>query len=121
MLPIYDKPLIYYPLSNLILLGIKKYIIIIKPLDRDNIKKLLGNGKKFGIEITYIEQPKANGIPEALILAEKFIKNQNILMILGDNIFYGNTFTKFSKKSISKNKFNCKMFFMKLIIQVHMA
>lgn len=110
MLPIYDKPLIYYPLSNLILLGIKKFIVIIKPLDRDNIKKLLGNGKKFGIEIIYIEQPRANGIPEALILAEKFIKNQNILMVLGDNIFYGNTFTKFIKKSISKNKFNCKIF-----------
>lgn len=110
MLPIYDKPLIYYPLSNLILLGIRKFIIIIKPVDKKNLIKAIGNGKKLGIEINYVEQPIANGIPEALIIAEKFIKKQNILMILGDNIFYGNTFTKLAKKVITKSKDKCKIF-----------
>lgn len=110
MLPIYDKPLIFYPIANLILLGIRKFVIIIKPIDKESLMKILGDGSKFGLDIIYIEQPIANGIPEALILAEKFIKKQNILMILGDNIFYGNTFTKLVKKKISKNKEKCKIF-----------
>ena len=110
LLPIYDKPLIYYPLSNLLLLGIKKYIIIIKPNDKKNVTKLLGNGKKFGINIKYIEQAKPNGIPEALTLAEKYIKNEKIFMILGDNIFYANTLSNVIFSSINKNKNKCNIF-----------
>jgi len=109
MLPIYDKPLIYYPISNLLLLGIKEFVIIIKPNDKINLFKLLGDGKQLGIKIYYVEQEKANGIPEALILGEKYLKNKKIAMILGDNIFYGNTLTKVIQKNNINNP-KCKIF-----------
>jgi len=110
MLPIYDKPLIYYPLANLLLLGIREFVIIIKPYDKKNIIKLIGNGENYGIKISYIEQEKPNGIPEALILAEKYLRRKKIMMILGDNIFFGNTLTSTINSLIKRTKSKCNIF-----------
>ena len=104
MLPVYDKPLIYYPISNLLLLGIREFVIIIKKTDKMNLYKVLGNGSRFGIKINYVIQEKPNGIPEALILGEKYLANKKIFMILGDNIFYGNTLTKTILSSLNDDK-----------------
>ena len=89
LIPIYDKPLIYYPLSLCMLLNIKKILIIVNQFETDAFKKLLGNGENFGISISYKEQAKPSGIPDAFILGEKFINKSNVMLILGDNIFYG--------------------------------
>jgi glucose-1-phosphate thymidylyltransferase len=103
LLPLYDKPLIFYPLSILMLAGIRDILIITNPEEDINFKKVLGDGSNFGIKIKYMEQSKPNGLPEAFILGEKFINKQNIALILGDNFFYGQGFTKRLK---SKTKFN---------------
>tara|TARA_Y100000768_G_scaffold388368_1_gene383845 strand:+ start:9855 stop:10727 length:873 start_codon:yes stop_codon:yes gene_type:complete len=89
LLPIFDKPLIYYPLSVLMIAKIKDISIIVDPLYKQNYINLLGDGKKFGIKIKYYEQKKPNGLPEAFLLTENHIKNSNVCLILGDNIFYG--------------------------------
>jgi glucose-1-phosphate thymidylyltransferase short form len=102
LLPLYDKPLIFYPLSILMLAGIRDILIITNPGEEINFKKILGNGSNFGIKIKYTEQSKPNGLPEAFILGEKFINKQNIALILGDNFFYGQGFTNRLKK---KTKF----------------
>ena len=94
LLPLYDKPLIFYPLSILMLAGIKDILIITNPNEDINFKKILGNGSNFGIKIQYLEQRKPNGLPEAFIIGEKFINNQSVALILGDNFFYGQGFTK---------------------------
>jgi glucose-1-phosphate thymidylyltransferase len=94
LLPLYDKPLIYYPLSILMLSGIRDVLIITNPDEDKNFKNILGNGLNFGIKIQYIEQKKPNGLPEAFIIGEKFINKENIALILGDNFFYGQGFTK---------------------------
>jgi glucose-1-phosphate thymidylyltransferase len=94
LLPLYDKPLIFYPLSILMLAGIKDILIITNPNENINFQKILGNGSNFGIKIQYLEQQKPNGLPEAFIIGEKFINNQNVALILGDNFFYGQGFTK---------------------------
>jgi glucose-1-phosphate thymidylyltransferase len=94
LLPLYDKPLIYYPLSILMLSGIRDVLIITNPNEDKNFKNILGNGLNFGIKIQYIEQKKPNGLPEAFIIGEKFINKKNIALILGDNFFYGQGFTK---------------------------
>ena len=101
LLPLYDKPLIYYPLSILMLSGIRDVLIITNPDEDKNFKNILGNGLNFGIKIQYIEQKKPNGLPEAFIIGEKFINKENIALILGDNFFYGQGFTKRLKE---KNK-----------------
>jgi glucose-1-phosphate thymidylyltransferase len=92
LLPLYDKPIIFYPLSVLMLAGIKDILIITNPNEDKNFKKILGNGSNFGIKIRYVEQKKPNGLPEAFIIGEKFIQNQNVVLILGDNFFYGQDF-----------------------------
>jgi glucose-1-phosphate thymidylyltransferase len=94
LLPLYDKPLIFYPLSILMLARIKDILIITNPDEDKSFKKILGNGSNFGIKIQYLEQKKPNGLPEAFIIGEEFIKNQNVALILGDNFFYGQGFTK---------------------------
>ena len=89
LLPIYDKPLIYYPLSLMMLIDIKDILIIVNSSDLNLFKKLLGDGRKLGIKINYKVQHKPNGIPESFKLANKFIDNEKVILILGDNIFYG--------------------------------
>lgn len=93
LLPIYDKPMIYYPLSTLMLAGIKDILIISTPEDIDNFKKLLGDGKDYGVKLSYKIQPSPDGLAQAFVLGEEFIGNDTCAMILGDNIFYGNGFS----------------------------
>jgi glucose-1-phosphate thymidylyltransferase len=94
LLPLYDKPLIFYPLSILMLAGIRDILIITNPNEDVNFKKILGNGSNFGVKIQYLTQNKPNGLPEAFIIGEKFIDKKNVALILGDNFFYGQGFTK---------------------------
>jgi glucose-1-phosphate thymidylyltransferase len=89
LLPVYDKPMIYYPLSILMLAGIREILVISTPRDLDDYKKLLGTGEDLGIELSYIEQNKPRGLAEAFILGEEFIGKDKVCLILGDNIFYG--------------------------------
>ncbi|MBA1337333.1 MAG: glucose-1-phosphate thymidylyltransferase [Pelagibacterales bacterium] len=104
LLPLYDKPLIFYPLSVLMLSGIRKILIIVNLGQKEIFKKLLGNGSDFGLDITYKEQIKPRGLPDAFILGEKFIKNDSVALILGDNFFYGQGFTKRLNFITKKNK-----------------
>jgi glucose-1-phosphate thymidylyltransferase len=104
LLPLYDKPLIFYPLSILMLAGIRDVLIITNPNEDVNFKKILGNGSNFGIKIQYLTQDKPNGLPEAFIIGEKFINKKNVALILGDNFFYGQGFTKrLKQKTKSKS------------------
>ena len=101
LLAIHDKPMIYYPLSVLMLAGIREILIISTPQDLPNFKRLLSDGSKIGMEFSYAEQAKPNGIAEAFIIGEEFIGDDSVCLILGDNIFYGSGFTKILKKSVT--------------------
>ncbi len=102
LLAIHDKPMIYYPLSVLMLAGVRDILIISTPNDLPNFKRLFEDGNRIGLKISYAQQKNPNGIAEAFIIGEKFIGESNVCLILGDNIFYGGGFTKLLKKSVEK-------------------
>ena len=104
LLPIYDKPLIFYPLSILMLANIKNILMIVNPGQIENFKSLLGDGKRFGIKIQYKIQKKPRGLADAFILGKNFIKKDNVALILGDNFFYGQSLTDKLEKSLTHNK-----------------
>lgn len=104
LLPIYDKPMIYYPLSVLMLAGIQDILIITTPEDVDSFKRLLGDGSQFGIRLQYAIQPSPDGLAQAFIIGEAFIGDSNVCLVLGDNIFYGQGFTTMLKHAVARAK-----------------
>ena len=104
LLPIYDKPMIYYPLSVLMLAGIREVLIISTPDDMDGFKRLLSDGSELGINISYKVQPSPDGLAQAFILGEDFIGDSNVCLVLGDNIFYGQGFTPLLQQAVSRQK-----------------
>ncbi len=103
LLPVYDKPMIYYPISVLMLAGIREILVITTPEDQEGFKRLLGNGSDFGIELQYAIQPTPDGLAQAFIIGEEFIGDDNVCLVLGDNIFYGQGFTPILKNAVSRS------------------
>ncbi len=101
LLPIYDKPMIYYPLSVLMLAGIKEVLVITTPEDQSSFIRLLGNGEQWGMKLEYVAQPSPDGLAQAFILGEEFIGNDDVCLVLGDNIFYGHGFVNLLKDAVN--------------------
>ncbi|MDO9048449.1 MAG: glucose-1-phosphate thymidylyltransferase RfbA [Methylobacter sp.] len=104
LLPVYDKPMIYYPLSVLMLAGIREILIITTPEDQRSFKKLLGDGSDFGIQLEYAVQAKPEGLAQAFLIGEEFIGESNVCLVLGDNIFFGQGFTASLKHALNRNQ-----------------
>lgn len=111
LLPVYDKPMIYYPLSTLMLFGIKDILIISTPQSTPDIEKLFGNGKSLGLNISYAVQPEPNGIAEAFIIGADFVGDEDVCLILGDNIFYMGEQFRFFREEVKKNEGECATIF----------
>ena len=104
LLPVYDKPMIYYPLSVLMLAGIRDILVITTPEDNAAFQRLLGDGADFGIRIQYAIQPSPDGLAQAFLIGEEFIGNDNVCLVLGDNIFYGQSFTQTLKQAVAREE-----------------
>lgn len=102
LLPVYDKPMIFYPISVLMLAGIREILIISTPDDLDNFKKLLGSGQDYGISLSYAEQPSPDGLAQAFLIGEEFIGADSVCLVLGDNIFYGQSFTRQLQSAVNR-------------------